>query len=237
MKLHGETFVMNLKPQNPENPDYPEKQKITVFPYDPMGMPLPQGSLMMTPIVEGNDSDILGGNETEHSVYEPPSSDPITGAPNAHPVATGVGAAGAGLVGTIAGVVLGGPVGGVLGAIAGSVAGGLAGKSAGEAASYDDEESYWRVNHRSEDFGGGNYDGYAPAYHAGYEGFVKYGEKTASFEEVEPQIRADYDQQKPTMPWQEARGASLAAWERSYTRNISAGATDRIDGPGTAGNL
>jgi len=237
MKLRRDPFVMNPKPQNPENPDFPEKQKTAVFPYDPMGMPLPQGNLLMTPIVDRNDSDVPGAKGTEHSVYEPPSSDPITGAPNAHPVATGVGAAGAGLVGTIAGVVLGGPVGGVIGAIAGSVAGGLAGKSAGEAASYDDEESYWRVNHRSEDFGGGNYDGYAPAYHAGFEGFVKYGEKTASFEEAEPQIRADYDQQKPTMPWQEARGASLAAWKRSYSRNISAAVADRTEGPGTAGNL
>lgn len=140
MKLRREPVVMNPKPQNPENPDFPEKQKITVFPYDPTGMPLPPGNLFMMPIVDSNDSDIPGAKETDHSVHEPASSDPITGAPNAHPVATGAGAAGAGLVGTIAGVVLGGPVGGAIGAVAGSVAGGLAGKSAAEAASNDDEE-------------------------------------------------------------------------------------------------
>ena len=53
--------------------------------------------------------------------------DPITGAPGAHPVGTGVGAASGGVAGAAVGTVVGGPVGAVVGAAVGAIAGGLAG--------------------------------------------------------------------------------------------------------------
>ena len=58
--------------------------------------------------------------------------DPITGAPGAHPVGTGVGAAAGGIAaGAAAGSVVG-PVGTVVGAAVGAVAGGLVGKGVAE---------------------------------------------------------------------------------------------------------
>ena len=55
--------------------------------------------------------------------------DPITGAPGAHPVGVGLGAAAGGIAaGAAAGTLAAGPVGTVVGAAVGAVAGGLGGK-------------------------------------------------------------------------------------------------------------
>jgi hypothetical protein len=58
--------------------------------------------------------------------------DPITDEPGAHPVTTGIGAAGGGATGAAIGVAMGGAAGGVIGAVIGAVAGGLGGSSVGE---------------------------------------------------------------------------------------------------------
>ena len=58
--------------------------------------------------------------------------DPLTGAPGAHPLGTGVGAAAGGMAaGAVAGS-LAGPVGAAIGTAIGAVAGGLAGKGVAE---------------------------------------------------------------------------------------------------------
>ena len=75
-----------------------------------------------------------------------PNRDPITGAPGAHPVGTGLGAAGGGLAGAAAGS-LAGPIGTVVGLVAGAVVGGLGGKAAAEGVNPTAEEAYWRENH------------------------------------------------------------------------------------------
>ena len=62
-----------------------------------------------------------------------PNRDPITGAPGAHPVGVGAGAASAGAAGAALGAAVGGPIGAVVGAAVGAVAGGLGGKAAAEA--------------------------------------------------------------------------------------------------------
>jgi ElaB/YqjD/DUF883 family membrane-anchored ribosome-binding protein len=59
--------------------------------------------------------------------------DPITGAPGAHPVGVGLGAAAGGIAaGAAAGTFAAGPIGTVVGAAIGAVVGGLAGKGAAE---------------------------------------------------------------------------------------------------------
>src|SRR4051812_35221837 len=78
--------------------------------------------------------------------------DPISGAPGAHPVGTGIGAAGAGAAGAAIGAALGpagSAVGGVVGAVVGALAGGLAGKGAAEAINPTDEDAYWRENYKT----------------------------------------------------------------------------------------
>ncbi len=59
--------------------------------------------------------------------------DPITGAPGAHPVGVGLGAAVGGIAaGAAAGTVIAGPLGTAVGAAVGAIAGGLGGKAVAE---------------------------------------------------------------------------------------------------------
>jgi hypothetical protein len=83
--------------------------------------------------VNMNDQDLDYLNENEAN------RDPISGEPGAHPLGTGVGAAGAGSIATVIGGVVGGPIGAVVGAVVGSVAGGLAGKGTAESINPTDE--------------------------------------------------------------------------------------------------
>jgi hypothetical protein len=82
----------------------------------------------------------------ENRVTETPARDanrdPITGAPGAHPVGTGVGATGGGAAGAAIGAAVGGPVGAAVGLAAGAIAGGLAGKGAAEAVNPTAEDGY-----------------------------------------------------------------------------------------------
>src|ERR687891_2825168 len=96
--------------------------------------------------------------------------DPITGAPGAHPVGTGVGATGGGAAGAAIGAAVGGPVGAAVGLAAGAVAGGLAGKGAAEAVNPTAEDTYWRDNYKTRPYAtaGTSYDQYRPAYQYGW---------------------------------------------------------------------
>lgn len=143
--------------------------------------------------------------------------DPISGQPGAHPVETGIGAAGVGAVATAVGGVVGGPVGAVVGAVVGSVAGGLAGKGVGEKIDPTVEEDYWRTNYTSRPYiqQGESYDDYAPAYRTGYMGYGSYAGR--SYHEVEPDLRRDYETnygQSSNMTWERAKHATKDAWDR-----------------------
>jgi uncharacterized protein (TIGR02271 family) len=144
--------------------------------------------------------------------------DPITGAPGAHPVGTGVGATGGGAAGAAIGAMVGGPIGAAVGLVAGAVAGGLAGKGAAEAVNPTAEEAYWRENYAREPYVDKtkSYDEYHGAYRTGYEGYSKYGSQVKSFEEVEPSLEQEYSQYQgqSSLPWDKARSAARAAWER-----------------------
>ena len=81
-----------------------------------------------------------------------PNRDPITGAPGAHPIGTGVGAlAGAAAAGAAVGTIAG-PIGTLAGAAAGSIAGGLAGKGVAEAVDPTREDAYWRENYSAQSY-------------------------------------------------------------------------------------
>ena len=75
--------------------------------------------------------------------------DPISGAPGAHPVGTGLGAAAGATAGAAVGSVAG-PVGTVVGGAIGAVVGGLGGKAAGEAVNPTAENAYWEQNYKNE---------------------------------------------------------------------------------------
>lgn len=96
------------------------------------------GVLMGVQPRSDDDADYVHKAWTSHNatdVYHPGSAnrDPISGAPGAHPVGTGLGAAAGGVAAGAAVGAIAGPVGMAVGAGVGAVAGGLAGKGVAEA--------------------------------------------------------------------------------------------------------
>lgn len=156
-------------------------------------------------------------------INEPDANrDPISGQPGAHPVGTGIGAAGVGAVGAVVGGVIGGPVGAVVGSAVGAVAGGLIGKGAAESVDPTVEDAYWREQHSSRPYyeKGRTYDDYQPAYRTGYEGYTRHGVSGKTFEDAEPDLRKDYDTHRTTQgrdqgfTWDKAKHAARDAWDR-----------------------
>lgn len=147
----------------------------------------------------------------------PTNADPITGAPGAHPVGTGVGAASGAAAGAIVGS-MAGPVGTVIGGAVGAVAGGLAGKGAAESVNPTAEESYWRENYTSTPGYKGDYtyDDYAPAYRTGYTGWERARASGESFDAHEPKLRSEFERSKGNsrLQWEDAKDATRAAWHR-----------------------
>ncbi len=143
--------------------------------------------------------------------------DPITGAPGAHPVGTGVGAAAGGMAaGAAAGTVAAGPIGTAVGAAAGAIVGGLAGKAVAEHFDPTAEEAYWRDNFSREPYyqSGTTFDDYAPAYRLGWESRSRYAGRR--FEDVESDLSRDYESRrgKSKLSWDHAKRATRAAWDR-----------------------
>lgn len=164
-----------------------------------------------------------GKKSDEKKLYDANDAnpDPITGQPGAHPVGTGVGAAGAGAVGAVVGGIVGGPIGAAVGTVIGAVAGGLAGKSAAEQVNPTVEEEYWRSNYASRPYVESNqsYEDYQPGYRTGYEGYRRYGNAGRTYDEVEPDLRSEYETQHggAGLTWEKAKHATKDAWERLET--------------------
>ncbi len=153
-----------------------------------------------------------------HDSHPEANPDPITGQPGAHPVGTGIGAAGAGAVGAVVGGLVGGPIGAVVGTVIGAVAGGLTGKGAAERVNPTVEEEYWRNNYASRPYieKDRQYEDYQPAYRTGYEGYRRYGNSGKTYDEVERDLRSDYEKQRGStgLGWDKAKHATRDAWDR-----------------------
>jgi len=145
-----------------------------------------------------------------------PNRDPITGAPGAHPVGTGLGAAAGGAAAGAAIGSVAGPVGTAAGIAAGAVVGGLAGKGIAEKIDPTVEEAYWRENYRTRSYADRNapYEMYQPAYRTGYEGYGRYPGRT--YDEVESDLQRDYEKVrgKTGVAWEKAKHATRDAWHR-----------------------
>ncbi len=117
--------------------------------------------------------------------------------------------------GAAAGAVAG-PVGAAVGAVVGAVAGGYAGKAVAEAIDPTVEDAYWRDNYASRPYYDADidYDEMAPAYRYGWEARGRYGSQR--FEDVEPELERDWASARSSsqLDWEEARPASLDAWNR-----------------------
>jgi hypothetical protein len=143
------------------------------------------------------------------------NEDPITGAPGAHPVGVGIGAAGGGAAGAAIGAAAG-PVGAAVGAVAGAVAGGYAGKAVGEAIDPTAEEAYWSENYNSRPYveAGRSYSDYQPAYRYGWESYGRHGGR--NWDEIEADLQRGWDQARgeSSITWDQARPATRDAWDR-----------------------
>jgi hypothetical protein len=153
-------------------------------------------------------------NELDHTKPDA-NRDPITGAPGAHPLGVGAGAAGGAATGATVGAI-GGPVGSAVGAAVGGVAGGLAGKAAAEKVNPTVEDGYWREHYASRPYAkaGKSYDVYRPAYQMGWEGAGRYGE--LNWDKAEARFRDDWNKTRgnSNLSWDEAREATRDAWNR-----------------------
>jgi hypothetical protein len=153
---------------------------------------------------------------TKPSVESNQNRDPITGAPGAHPIGTGVGAA---LGGAAAGAATGtvaGPVGTVIGAAVGAIVGGLAGKGVAEKIDPTQEEAYWRANFSDRDYVGeqGSFDDYGPAYRYGVDAHTNYPGQ--HFDEIESDLSRDWGRSRGNsrLEWNDAKAATRDAWTR-----------------------
>ena len=150
--------------------------------------------------------------------------DPLTNEPGAHPIGTGVGAAGGAVAGAAAGA-LGGPIGAAVGGVAGAVVGGLAGKAAAESVNPTAEDAYWRESYDREPYHvpGRTYDEVRPAYELGWSSVGRY---EGDFDRVEPNLARDWGHARGTsnLDWDQARPATRAAWERAGRSSVAGGA-------------
>ena len=141
--------------------------------------------------------------------------DPLTDAPGAHPIGTGIGAAGGALTGMAAGAI-GGPITVAVGGVAGAITGGLAGKAIAESVNPTAEEAYWRESYTREPYyeSGRTFDDYAPAYALGWSSRGRTGDD--DFESAEASLASSWDAQRGAskLSWSQARHATRAAWDR-----------------------
>lgn len=142
------------------------------------------------------------------------NTDPLSGAPGAHPIGTAAGAAGGAAAGAAAGGMLGGPVGLAVGGVVGAVAGGLAGSSVAEMIDPTGEDEYWRDNYSSRPYvqGGDKYENHRPAYRYGWESRARNVGKEWS--DVEDELSSGWDKARgeSKMAWSDAKRAARDAW-------------------------
>jgi hypothetical protein len=150
------------------------------------------------------------------------NQDPITKQPGAHPIGTGLGAAGAGVAGAAIGATIAGPIGAAIGAAAGAIAGGLGGSNAAESINPTTEHAYWKENYASRPYvrEDAAFDDYKPAYQLGWESRQRLAGRR--FEEVESDLGRDWDKfkGKSRLEWDEARQATRDAWERLGSSDV-----------------
>ncbi len=95
------------------------------------------------------------------------------------------------------------------------------------------DDKFWREHHEAQPYAKGEhgYEHYAPAYKTAAEGYTKH--EGRPYAEIEDDLALDYEKHRAgsALPWDEARHATKAAWEklsqtvtpRDPTRGIRSG--------------
>jgi hypothetical protein len=162
----------------------------------------------------------VDSNPREKKVDLPPKGarnpDPITHAPGAHPIETGIGAAVAGAATGVAAGAAAGPAAAAVGAAAGAVVGGLAGKGIGELIDPTTEDNWLRDNFKSRPYveASDNFDDFCPAFRYGALAESKYGD--TGIDLTDPQLQRDWEaSEESKMPWTKAKAAVRDAYDRT----------------------
>ncbi len=158
-------------------------------------------------------------NQKRTTDSDPANRDVLSGEAGAHPVGTGLGAAGGGIAGAAIGAAAG-PIGAVAGAVVGAVAGGYGGKAAAEAIDPTVQDAYWEKNYKNRPYAQSNveYKDYRPAYRYGWESASRAQGK--SFDDMAPTLERD---------WGKARSESSLGWD--HAKDAVRDAWDRVAGP------
>jgi hypothetical protein len=87
----------------------------------------------------------------------------------------------------------------------------------GQSSSMDDDtyfRSHWNSNYASS---GGSYEDYAPAYRYGSSlaGSDRY--KGRRWDDIEPEVRSDWELRNPGSAWEKVKNAIRHGWERMTT--------------------
>lgn len=83
---------------------------------------------------------------------------------------------------------------------------------------YQNEGQYWREHYTSEPYyeTGDSYEHYEPAYRLGYEGYLKHRNTGRTYDEVEADLRRDYEREHGSpLAWEKAKHAVRKAWHRA----------------------
>ncbi|MBD1848781.1 hypothetical protein [Leptolyngbya sp. GB1-A1] len=80
------------------------------------------------------------------------------------------------------------------------------------------EDQYWQQHYTAQPYyqSGLTYRDYQPAYRLGYEGYTRYHGTGMSYDEVEPELQQQYEQERRLswLGWEQARPAVRAGWHR-----------------------
>jgi hypothetical protein len=90
------------------------------------------------------------------------------------------------------------------------------GQSGQPSVDWKTEDTYWRNQHTNQPYAdkARSYEDYAPAYRIAVEAVEKHPDK--SFDEIEEELATNYHRAEPgsALPWDTARPAVRAAWDR-----------------------
>jgi len=156
--------------------------------------------------------------------------DPTSGELGAHPVGTGIGAAGGAAAGAAVGSVVG-PVGMLIGGAIGAVVGGAAGHDAAEDIDPTIEVEYWRSNYSTRPYADPQYQfdtDFRPAFVFGVDSRNRYSGRQWD-DALADHLRSEWDLRRgpSSLNWNQAQSAVRDAWDRTDRTFIANDANDR----------
>lgn len=88
------------------------------------------------------------------------------------------------------------------------------------------EREHWHKHHVEQAYAGREpFEAFLGGYHSGLRGYERFGAQGGRFEDVEEDLRRDYERIPQVIPWEHAKLASKFAWVRAEERKKNPEAT------------